>query len=79
MDNQGSRTCAQGGVPKEYKTHARPELYASTPLEALKVVLRSPRANEKEKWQGLTCGGRTSTLRHERKVFELRARTSALR
>ena len=27
-------------VAKEYKTHARPELYASTsPLEALKVVL----------------------------------------
>ena len=27
-------------VAKEYKTHARPELYASTPpLEALKVVV----------------------------------------
>ena len=32
--NQGSPTCAK------YKTHARPELYASTqPLEALKIVL----------------------------------------
>ena len=26
-------------VAKEYKTHARPELYASTPMEALEVVL----------------------------------------
>ena len=38
--NQGSPTCARGGVAKEYKTHARPELHAPTPpLEALKVVL----------------------------------------
>ena len=39
--NKGSPTCARGGSRrKEYKTHARPELYASTsPLEALKIVL----------------------------------------
>ena len=36
-------------VAKEYKTHARPELYASTPpLEALKVVLSEIATGERE-------------------------------
>ena len=36
-------------VAKEYKTHARPELYASTPpLEALKVVLSGIATGERE-------------------------------
>ena len=36
-------------VAKEYKTHARPELYASTPpLEALKVVLSEIATNKRE-------------------------------
>ena len=55
-------------VAKEYKTYARPDLYASTPpLEALKVVLSEvPRVNVEEKsWHWLTCEGRTSTLHHE--------------
>ena len=43
-------------VAKEYKTHARPELYASTPpSEVLKVVLS----------EIATGGGPTSSLRHE--------------
>ena len=36
-------------VAKEYKTHARPELYASTPpVEALKVVLSEIATGERE-------------------------------
>ena len=36
-------------VAKEYKTHARPELYASTPpLEALKVVLSQVATGKRE-------------------------------
>ena len=36
-------------IAKEYKTHARPELYASTPpLEALKVVLSEIATGERE-------------------------------
>ena len=36
-------------VVKEYKTHARPELYASTlPLEALKIVLSEIATGERE-------------------------------
>ena len=39
-DSHGSPTCARDGLRRKYKTHARPELYASTPpLEVLKVVL----------------------------------------
>ena len=38
-------------VAKEYKTHARPEFYASKVEEKL--------------WHWLTCEGRTSTLQHE--------------
>ena len=38
--NQGSPNVRKRWVAKEYKTHARPELYASIPpLEALKIVL----------------------------------------
>ena len=53
-------------APKEYKTHARPELYASTP-PALEVLL-SEVATEKrggKSWRWLTCEGRTSALHHE--------------
>ena len=42
-------------VAKEYKTHARPELYASPPLEALKVVLSEIATGKHGRW---TCGGR---------------------
>ena len=35
-------------VAKEYKTHARPELYATTPLEALKVVLSEMATGKRE-------------------------------
>ena len=39
---------ARGGVAEGYKTHARPELYASTqPLEALKVVLSEIATSER--------------------------------
>ena len=53
-------------VAKEYKTHARPELYASTPpLEALKVVLSETATGERgAEW-------RTSTLPARRRVFSL--------
>ena len=54
-------------VAKTYKTYARPELYASPPLEALKVVLSEiatgKRGGKSLHW--LTCEGRTSTLHHE--------------
>ena len=52
-------------VAKEYKTHARQELYASTPpLEALKIVL-SEIATGKRGGKVVALGERTSTLRHE--------------
>ena len=35
-------------VAKEYKTHARPKLYASTPLEALKIVVSEIATGERE-------------------------------
>ena len=35
-------------VAKEYKTHARPKLYASTPLEALKIVMSEIATGERE-------------------------------
>ena len=45
-------------VAKEYKTHARPELYASTPpLETLNAKRKS--------WHLSMYGERTSTLQHE--------------
>ena len=53
-------------VAKGYKTHARPELYASTPpLEALKVVLLEI-ANVRERlWHWSMCGEHMSTLRRD--------------
>ena len=48
-ESQGSLVCPRDRSPKEYKTHARPELYASTPpLEALKVVLLDIATGERE-------------------------------
>ena len=50
---------------KENKTHARPELYASTPpLEALNVVLSEVTTGKRggKLWQWSTCEGRISTL-----------------
>ena len=71
-DNQGSLRC-QGleGAREEYKTHARPRLYASTlPLEELKVVLAEIATSVEEKlWHWLMCGERTSTLQHEEEYF----------
>ena len=55
-------------VAKEYKTHARPELYASTPpLKALNVVLS-------EIWHWSTCGGRILTLQHDESLCRSAAR-----
>ena len=82
-DSQGSFMCARW-VAKECKTHARPELYASsTPLEALKVVLFEIATGEREGkvlyWHWSTCGGRISTLPHEEKYLSnCRPRTTSL-
>ena len=55
-------------VAKEYKTHARLELYASTPpLEALNVVLSEVATGKRGgKVVALVDEERTSTLQHER-------------
>ena len=68
-------------VAKEYKTHARLKLYASTPLlEALKVVLSEIAwaSVEERWWRWMTCGERTSTLQHEEGCLSsFRPRTSS--
>ena len=59
-------------VAKEYRTHARPELYTSTrSLEALKIVLSEIATGEREEryWHWSTCGGRTSELQHEERYL----------
>ena len=59
-------------VAKEYKTHAKPELCASTPpLEALKVVLSEIATGKRggKVWPWWTCEGRISTLQHEERCL----------
>ena len=53
-------------VAKEYKTHARPELYASTPpLEAQKIVLSEISTGKRGGKVVALIDERTSTLQHE--------------
>ena len=66
--------CAREVVAREYMTHARPELYASTPpLEALKVLLSEIATGERTEkvvalvegvWQGCINGKHIVTTVH---------------